>query len=35
MKALATWCVRHRLVVLLLWLAALVDSVLGRVKLFE
>jgi len=28
MKALATWCVRHRVVVLLLWLAALVGMTL-------
>jgi RND superfamily putative drug exporter len=28
MKALATWCVRHRVIVLLLWLAALVGMTL-------
>ena len=31
MKALATWCVRHRVIVLLLWLAALVGMTLLRV----
>ena len=28
MKSLATWCVRHRVIVLLIWLAALIGMTL-------